>query len=109
MYKFVLVFAFLITINLYSQSEIKMGEERYKFLMDSLLTEKSELILTKNSLNAEIDELKNRLIELDEECKSAWANHIIRKYGKKIGSVTGVKSVGDMKDTIETYLQKYNK
>ena len=30
-------------------------------------------------------------------------------YGKKIGSVTGVKSVGDMKDTIETYLQKYNK
>lgn len=30
-------------------------------------------------------------------------------YGKKVGSVTGVKSVGDMKESIDTYLQKYNK
>lgn len=30
-------------------------------------------------------------------------------YGKKVGSVTGVKSVGDMKDSIESYLTKYSK
>ena len=28
-------------------------------------------------------------------------------YGKKIGSVTGVKSVGDMKNSINLYLSKY--
>jgi len=30
-------------------------------------------------------------------------------YGKKVGSLTGVKSVGDMKDSIESYLTKYSK
>jgi thioredoxin-like negative regulator of GroEL len=29
------------------------------------------------------------------------------RYGKKIGMLTGVKSVGDMKDSIESYLSKY--
>ena len=29
-------------------------------------------------------------------------------YGKKIGSATGIKSVGDMKELIESYLQKYH-
>ena len=29
------------------------------------------------------------------------------RYGKKIGSMTGVKSVGDMKDSIDSYLAKY--
>ncbi len=28
-------------------------------------------------------------------------------YGKKIGSITGAKSVGKMKDSIDTYLAKY--
>jgi thioredoxin len=28
-------------------------------------------------------------------------------YGKKIGEARGVKSVGDMKDIIESYLSKY--
>lgn len=28
-------------------------------------------------------------------------------YGKKIGSATGLKSVGDMKDLIDSYLSKY--
>ena len=29
-------------------------------------------------------------------------------YGKKVGGATGVKSVGDMKELIETYLKKYD-
>ena len=29
-------------------------------------------------------------------------------YGKKVGSVTGAKSVGDMKDSIDFYLSKYD-
>ena len=28
-------------------------------------------------------------------------------YGKKVGSVTGLKSVGDLKDSIDHYLSKY--
>ena len=30
------------------------------------------------------------------------------RYGKKIGEMRGVKSIGDMKDIIETYLSKFD-
>jgi len=32
---------------------------------------------------------------------------VIFRYGEKIGSITGAKSVGEMKDSIEHYLSKY--
>ena len=43
------------------------------------------MLSEKQSLLSVIDSLKNRLVEIEEECKSARANQIIKKYGKKVG------------------------
>ena len=85
MYRFVFIILALCSVSLFGQSEKKLSKERFNFLYDSLSTRKSELLTEKESLLADIDSLKNRLVEIEEECKSARANQIIKKYGKKVG------------------------
>ena len=85
MYRFVFIILVSVSISLFAQSEKKISKERYNFLTDSLLTQKSILLSEKESLIIEIDSLKNRLVEIEEECKSARVNQIIRKYGSKVG------------------------
>lgn len=85
MYRFVFITLMFCSVSLVGQSEIKLSKERFNFLYDSLSTAKIQLLTEKESLLAEIDSLKNRLVEIEEECKSARANQIIRKYGKKNG------------------------
>lgn len=85
MYRFVFITLVFCSVSLVGQSEIKLSKERFNFLYDSLSTAKIQLLTEKESLLAEIDSLKNRLVEIEEECKSARANQIIRKYGKKNG------------------------
>ena len=85
MYRFVFIILVSVSISLFAQSEKKISKERYNFLTDSLLTQKSILLSEKESLIIEIDSLKNRLVEIEEECKSARVNQLIRKYGKKVG------------------------
>lgn len=75
----------MCSVSLFGQSEKKLNKERFNFLYDSLSTQKSQLITEKESLLADIDSLKNRLVEIEEECKSARANQIMKKYGKKVG------------------------
>lgn len=85
MYRFVFITLVFCSVSLVGQSEIKLSKERFNFLYDSLSTAKIQLLTEKESFLAEIDSLKNRLVEIEEECKSARANQIIRKYGKKNG------------------------
>jgi predicted nuclease with TOPRIM domain len=75
----------MCSVSLFGQSEKKLNKERFNFLYDSLSTQKSQLITEKESLLADIDSLKNRLVEIEEECKSARANQIMKKYGNKVG------------------------
>lgn len=85
MHRFVFIILLSVSISLFSQSEKKIDKERYNFLTDSLMTKKSLLISEKETLIAEIDSLKNRLVEIEEECKSARITQLIRKYGSKVG------------------------
>ena len=85
MHRFVFIILLSVPISLFSQSEKKIDKERYNFLTDSLMTKKSLLISEKETLIAEIDSLKNRLVEIEEECKSARITQLIRKYGSKVG------------------------
>lgn len=85
MHRFVFIILLSVSISLFSQSEKKIDKERYNFLTDSLMTKKSLLISEKETLIAEIDSLKNRLVEIEEECKSARITQLIRKYGSKFG------------------------
>lgn len=85
MYRFVFIILVLCSVSFFGQSEKKLSKERFSFLIDSLSTRKSQLLTEKQSLLADIDSLKNRLVEIEEECKSARANQIIKKYGKKVG------------------------
>jgi hypothetical protein len=85
MYRFVFIILMMCSVSLFGQSEKKLNKERFNFLYDSLSTQKSQLITEKESLLADIDSLKNRLVEIEEECKSARANQIMKKYGKKVG------------------------
>lgn len=85
MYRFVFIILIMCSVSLFGQSEKKLNKERFNFLYDSLSTQKSQLITEKESLLADIDSLKNRLVEIEEECKSARANQIMKKYGKKVG------------------------
>ena len=85
MHRFVFIILLSVSISLFSQSEKKIDKERYNFLTDSLMTKKSLLISEKETLIAEIDSLKNRLVEIEEECKSARITQLFRKYGSKVG------------------------
>jgi hypothetical protein len=85
MYRFVFIILVFCSVSLFGQSEKKLSKEKFNFLYDSLSTRKSQLLTEKEILRADIDSLKNRLVEIEEECKSARANQIIKKYGKKVG------------------------
>jgi len=79
-----LTIIFLFSINLFSQTSKQMGKEEFNFLMDSLSTEKSMLLLQKEKLNTEIDSLKNKLAELEEKWSSGRVSQLRKKYGKSI-------------------------
>ncbi len=85
MYRFAIIILVLCSVSLSGQTEKKLSKERFNFLIDSLLTQKSQLLTEKESLLAEIDSLKNRLVEIEDECKSARIKQLIRKYGSKVG------------------------
>jgi len=85
MFKYVLILLVVFSINLFAQSSKKISPDRYNFLVDSLTTKKSVLLLEKESLLSEIDSLNNLLVELEERFTSARSKQLTRKYGKIAG------------------------
>lgn len=85
MYKFILFLLGIFYLNVSAQSEFAINKERYNFLYDSLTVEKERLLNEKVALVSEIDSMKNLLVELEERCKSARSEQLLKKYGREIG------------------------
>lgn len=85
MLKNLLLLLFLLSTLLSAQSQKKISRERFNFLIDSLTTEKQNLLQEKQNLLSEIDSLKNVQISLEERSKSSRTKQLIRRYGKKNG------------------------
>jgi hypothetical protein len=87
MSKYYLSYIFIIisSLSVFAQSENSISKERYNFLYDSLTTEKESLLLEKENITADIDSLTNLLAEMEERCKSARSEQLIRKYGREVG------------------------
>jgi hypothetical protein len=80
------IFITLFTANIFAQSETqKMSKERFNFLVDSLSTEKNNLLTEKEKLLVEIDSLENFIEELKPQLESSRRKELVRKYGKEIG------------------------
>ena len=76
----------LSTLVILGQSKEVLSTERYNFLSDSLLNEKAQLLTLKDKLTNEIDSLRNRIVDLESEYKSARFDQLVRKYGKENGN-----------------------
>ncbi|MBK7104246.1 MAG: hypothetical protein IPH62_03080 [Ignavibacteriae bacterium] len=76
----------IVNSIIFSQSEIKISQERYNFLVDSLTNEKSNLLNEKSALLKQIDSLKQSITKLTENVESARIKQLIKKYGKENGS-----------------------
>lgn len=85
MNKLILMLFVFNSVTVFSQSTNEINNNRFNFLMDSLTIEKNRLVIEKGNLNTEIDSLKNLLVSLDEQCKSARINSLIKKYGREVG------------------------
>lgn len=85
MNKFILILLGVFYLNVSAQSESSINKERYNFLYDSLTVEKERLLIEKETLVFEIDSMKNLLVELEERCKSARSEQLLKKYGREIG------------------------
>ncbi len=85
MIKQILLFSLIFTITLLAQNDKKISRERYDFLMDSLRTEKQNLLDLREILLTKIDSLLNIKTSLEEKSNSARTKQLIRKYGKKNG------------------------
>lgn len=85
MYKYILFLLGIFYINISAQSETVINKERSNFLYDSLTVEKERLLDEKGILISDIDSLKSLLVELEERCKSARSDQIIKRYGREIG------------------------
>lgn len=82
-----LTFFYIISISfsIFAQSGETLTKARYNQIFDSLTTRKSSLTEEKSNLLAEIDSLNNLLVEMEERCKSARSEKVIRKYGRDVG------------------------
>lgn len=85
MYKYILFLLGIFSLNISAQSETGISKERYNFLYDSLTVEKDRLLDEKETLVSDIDSLKSLLVELEERCKSARSDQIIKRYGRDVG------------------------
>ncbi|MBK8945221.1 MAG: hypothetical protein IPM32_08110 [Ignavibacteriae bacterium] len=86
MQRIFILFFLIVNSIIFSQSEIKISQERYIFLLDSLTNEKSNLQIEKIVLLKEIDSLKQSIIKLTENIESARIKQLIKKYGKENGT-----------------------
>ncbi len=84
MKKYFVILNLLSVTLLFSQTK-KIEKERYDYLVDSLTTRKTDLLLQKEKLTAQIDSLENIKSELEPKVKSVHIKKLYRKYGKKIG------------------------
>jgi len=85
MLKQIILFVILFCVTFFAQTDKQISRERFNFLVDSLTTEKSSLLIQKEILLSEIDSLQNVLITLEEKSNSTRVKQLVRRYGKKNG------------------------
>ena len=83
-YKFIFVFLFL-TSAVFAQNNNGLKAEEFHAQMDSLQNLKSKLLAQKETLEKEIEKLRDDSAEMDVKLRKALRKVYRRRYGRKIG------------------------
>ena len=84
-----IVLIFLISLTTFAQ----MTEEEYNSKMESLTLQKKELKREIGTLKTEIENLQNRIPELEQEMITAFRELYVLKYGEDIGQRIAYKQI----------------
>lgn len=85
MYIKIIFMLFIFVIPSLSQTNTSINKDRYKYLIDSLSSQKSNYTLEKETLIKDISMLEKRMIDLTEQLKNAQIDLFVKKYGKDNG------------------------
>ncbi len=80
-----LLILMFISLNTYAQNKSGISSENIKATIDSLQNLKTKLTAEKESLEKEIDSLRNYSADMDVKLRKALRKVYRRRYGRKIG------------------------